>query len=71
MDTANYTGGKQTPDEARWFALREVRLGLISAFDIRTQPGPRLTKQDREQVKRIARELLDLDARQNVYGVAG
>jgi len=31
----------------------------MSAFDILTRTSPQLTKQEREQVKRLARELLD------------
>ncbi len=31
----------------------------LTIFDILTRPSPKLTKQEREQVKRLARELLD------------
>ena len=31
----------------------------LAIFDILTRPSPKFTKQERDQVKRIARELLD------------
>lgn len=50
---------KQLNEEERRGIREQLDEEQLAIFDILTRPSPKLTKQEREQVKRIARELLD------------
>jgi len=50
---------KQLNEEERRGIREQLDDEQLAIFDILTRPSPKLTKQEREQVKRIVRELLD------------
>jgi type I restriction enzyme R subunit len=50
---------KQLNEEERRGIREQLDDEQLAIFDILTRPSPPLTKQEREQVKHIARELLD------------
>jgi hypothetical protein len=50
---------KQLNEEERRGIREQLDNEQLAIFDILTRPSPKLTNQEREQVKRLARELLD------------
>ena len=50
---------KALADPTRLRILRYLSEEELTVFDILTRPSPKLTKKEREQVKALARELLD------------